>query len=373
MKICILSEYAYSLFADNSTEIGGAEFQMTLLAKELIARGHQVSFVSFEKSNNSSETIDGMKMFNPFDNKGSGFTYLCPQNVYKLLKTLDKIDADVYIQRATTPLTGFLSFFAKLKNKKFIYSSSSEMDVSDNLTINSLTDLKKVFYKFGVKHCNCVVCQTENQIDLLDQSINKNGKLIKNLYPLPKGEYKNNGTSPLKILWVGRIVEEKRPELFLKLAKNFPELKFVMIGGSSDGDIKYYDKIRQSANKINNLEFLGHVPHNQIDGYYRESALLVSTSLNEGFPNTFLEAWGNYLPVVSLGFDPDEIICNYKLGLHSETFEQMVKDVRTLINDKELRKEMGNNSRKYVEKEHDVKKIVKEYEQLIDGLVGGET
>ena len=291
--------------------------------------------------------------------------------MYKLLKILNKIDADIYIQRATTPLTGFVSFFAKLKNKKFIYSASSEMDVSDNLIIKSFWDLKKLFYKFGVKYCDCVVCQTNYQINLLSKTLNKKGRLIKNLYPLSKKVSNNNGTPNFKVIWVGRIVKEKRPELFLKLAKNVPMLKFYMVGGSSEEDYGYYIKIKKSASKLKNVEFIGFVSHNEIDKYYRQSDLLVNTSSNEGFPNTFLEAWGNNIPVVSLGFDPDGIISSHKLGLHSKTFDKMLEDIKTLIENDKLRKEMGTNSRKYVEKEHDAKKIVKEYERLIKSLIGG--
>jgi len=372
MKICILSEYANSLFADENVEAGGAEIQMTVLAKELAARSHDVSFVAFGKTNYPFEIKYGLKIYNPFNNEGSGYTYLYPQNVFKLLKTLNKIDADVYIQRATTPLTGFLALFAKLKNKKFIYSASSEMDVGNNLTINSINDLKKLFYKFGVKYSDVVVCQTNHQVDLLNQTLNKKGKLIKNLYPISR-KVSNNGDSVLKAIWVGRIAKGKRPELFLKLAKNVPMLNFYMAGGCSDEDYEYYNKIKQSASKLKNVEFLGHVSHNKMDRYYGESALLVSTSSNEGFPNTFLEAWGNSIPVISLGFDPDGIISNHKLGLHSKTYEQMLEDFKTLTNNDKLRKEMGSNSREYVEKEHDAKKIVKEYERLIERLIGRET
>jgi len=371
MKVCILSEYAYSFFAGKSKEVGGAELQMVVLAKELDDRSHDVSFVTFEKSNSSFEIIKGIKTYNPFDTKGSGYSYLYPQNIYKLLKILNKIDADVFIQRATSPLTGFISFFAKLKNKKFIYSVSSEMGVNDNLKINSIKNLKNLFYKFGVKHCDCVVCQTNRQINLLDQVLNKKGKLIKNLYPLPKEDFKKNNGSPLKILWVGRVVKEKRPDLFLRLAKIFPELKFWMIGGCPQLDHKFYKKIEQSANGINNVEFLGYIPHDEMDRYYRESSILVSTSSGEGFPNIFLEAWGNYIPVVSLNFDPDGIINNQKLGITSKTFEQMIDDIKTLIKNDKLRKEMGINSRRYVEKEHDVKKIVTKYEKLMESLVNG--
>jgi len=371
MKVCILSEYAYSFFSGRSKEVGGAELQMVVLAKELTDRKHDVSFVTFEESKSSHEIIQGIKTYNPFDTKGSGYSYLLPHNIYKLIKILNKINADIYIQRATSPLTGFISLYTKLKNKKFIYSVSSELDVSDNLKIRSIKDLKNIFYKFGVKYSDCVVCQTNNQINLLNKSLNKKGKLIKNLYPLPKEDLKQNNGSDLKILWVGRLVKEKRPDLFLKLAKMFPELKFWMIGGCPFLDQKFYKKIEQSANEINNVEFLGYVPHEEIDRYYKESSILVSTSLGEGFPNIFLEAWGNYTPVVSLNFDPDGLISNQKLGITSKSFEQLKNDIKTLINNDKLRKEMGNNSRRYVEQEHNVKKIVAKYEKLIESLVNG--
>jgi len=375
MKICILSEYAYSLVTNKNDAVGGAELQMTLLAKELAKRSYDVSFVVFANKENTVKVIDGIKVYNPFDNQHSGYTYLYPQNMYKLFKLLCEINADIYIQMGTTPLTGAIAFFSKLKNKVFLYLAASDMDVSIALLIKSIKDLKKLFYRFGVKYCDCVICQSSHQKNLLKQTINKEGKIIKSLYPSSKIKYDENATSKLKVIWVGRLIKEKRPELFLKLAKNLPEFRFWMIGSkanSSNAAYEYYCKIEEGASRIKNLDFIGFVSHNKIDKYYAESSLFINTSPSEGFPNTFLEAWGNYIPIVTLGFDPDEIICRHRLGIHSKTFDQMVKDVKTLLKNEKLRKEMGMNSWRYVKKEHDIKKILQEFEKVIDQLtVGG--
>ena len=82
LKICILSELAYTLLAGQGIG-GGAELQMTILAKELVNRSYGVSFVTFEKSSRSCELIDGVKVYNPFNNQNSGYTYLYPKNIYK--------------------------------------------------------------------------------------------------------------------------------------------------------------------------------------------------------------------------------------------------------------------------------------------------
>ncbi|EMR73001.1 glycosyltransferase [Thermoplasmatales archaeon SCGC AB-539-N05] len=373
MKICILSEYAFSILSNiQKHETAGAELQMSILAKELVKRSYDVSFITFNNTNFKFKEFNGIKVFNPFFNHYKGYTYLYPHNLFKLFKTLKKINADIYIQRAATPLTGLVSLYAKISKKAFLYSSASEDDVSYFLDINNIKDLNKLIYRFGVKHSSLVLCQTSNQKELLKKSIGKNGTVLKNLYPISKTSNNHDSNPKPKILWIGRIKDIKRPELFLELAKRIPEYEFLMIGGPTL-DLDYYNKIKNEASKIKNLKFLGTIQHDQINSYYQKSSILINTSIKEGFPNTYLEAWGNYLPVVTLDFDPDEIICNHKLGLHSKTFEQMMEDIKTLLKDDKLRKEMGINSRRYVEKEHNVKKIVNGYEYLIKSLVEGRS
>jgi glycosyltransferase involved in cell wall biosynthesis len=367
-KICILSEYAYPLLTGKISRYGGAELQMTLLAKELVNRKYDVSFVTFEKSSVSPESIHGLKVYNPFNNKGTGYSYLNPHNLYLLLKVLNKINADIFIQRASTPLTGILAFYSQLKNKTFIFSSSSDRNVSDTLHISSMMEFKKLVYKYGVRHSDCVVCQTTHQKELLRKAIKKDGHVIKNIYIPPNEKYKKDFDAK-KVLWVKRMGREKKPEIFLKLSKENPDVEFIMIGGISAIDVQYYNQIKQKAKAIKNLNFVGFVPHEQINKYYTEASILVNTSTREGFPNTFLEAWGNCTPVVSLNFDPDNLISKYDLGFHSSDYNSLVKDMYRLLDNKDLRRNMGMNGRKYVESEHSVSKIVDEYEKLFETLL----
>ena len=345
---------------------GGAELQMSILSKELVKRSYDVSFITFGEKSSFYETYDDIKVYCAFNSKFKGYSYLHPYNIYSLIKILHKIEADIYIKKGYSPLTGIMAFIAKLQNKKFFFIASSDKDLSGKLDASSIDKWPNIFYQFGVKNCTRVICQTNHQLNLLEQKVGKKGIIIKNLYHLTNKENVKRDPKSLKILWIGRLIHGKRPELFLRLAKQLPDYRFWIIISRHPLDVDYYDQIYKEAIKIDNLDFLGYIPYKEIKRFYAESSMLISTSISEGFPNTFLEAWGNSIPVVSIGFDPDEIICNNGLGVHIENFEDLVKNVDMLIKNDRLREKMGMHGRKYVEAEHSVIRIVDEYEKLFN-------
>ncbi len=65
--------------------------------------------------------------------------------------------------------------------------------------------------------------------------------------------------------------------------------------------------------------------------------------------------------VVVLNCDPDDLIKTLKIGFHSGDFKQLVKHVRYLIKNEDVRIEMGKRAREYACKNHDIEKIGKRY------------
>ena len=163
------------------------------------------------------------------------------------------------------------------------------------------------------------------------------------------------------------MAEVKQPELFVRLAEAIPEARFQMIGGHS-GNQEFYDRIKEKSKRIPNFEFLGVVPFNEINEYFSRASILANTSMFEGFPHSFIQAWMHYVPVVSLNADPDELLCKNGLGFRSKTFDQLIEDVKTLLKDEALREEMGVNGREYVEREHDIKKSIEKYIELFNSI-----
>jgi glycosyltransferase involved in cell wall biosynthesis len=153
----------------------------------------------------------------------------------------------------------------------------------------------------------------------------------------------------------------------LELVISITNADFIMIGGPGN-DLEFYNKIENKAKQIPNLRFLGFIPFGEIDVYFNKASVLVNTSMFEGFSNTFIQAWMNCVPVITLNSDPDEVVCKYKLGFHSRTFEQLVQDATEIISNKKLRNQMGINGRRYVEKEHNIKLVLENYVQLIYNL-----
>ena len=65
---------------------------------------------------------------------------------------------------------------------------------------------------------------------------------------------------------------------------------------------------------LSNVKYCGQVTPDKDLQVIANAAILLSTSDQEGFPNTFLEAWSAGTPVVSLKIDPDRIIEQMGLG-----------------------------------------------------------
>jgi glycosyltransferase involved in cell wall biosynthesis len=209
-----------------------------------------------------------------------------------------------------------------------------------------------------IKKSDCVIVQSLFQKEWLKKIFGVESYVVKNGLPIPFSD--SSKPKPPVILWVGSISAIKSPHLFLELAKCIPSANFEMVGGRGSPSW-LYDEISTAAQKLPNLKFHGFVPYCGINQYFKRASIFVSTSKKEGFPNVFIQAWAHHTPVVSLNVNPDNIIQNEKIGVHSGTFKQLVLDVTTLLADEKLRKTMGENARAYARREHDIIKIAEKY------------
>jgi len=85
---------------------------------------------------------------------------------------------------------------------------------------------------------------------------------------------------------------------------------------------KLFEDVKREAAQLPNVKFHGPVPYHDIGALFERSRLLVGTSEVEGFPNTYLQAWGHGAPVVAF-LDPEDVIARKGLGRAVHSMEEM--------------------------------------------------
>ena len=360
--ICFLAFGTFPLLSQHDTfyDVGGSELQQVLIGKELVKKGYNVVFIDFDYGQNQFEIVQGIKVIKTFKPKQKTNLWEYILHIHTLWYALSKSNADIFYQRTGAYLV--TRIYAKIVRKPFILAIPSDRLLSfageDRFII-------RLFRHFDVSHADHMIVQSNYQRELLKQNFGKDSTLIKSICVIDTVKVQKNPT-PL-VLWVATLRELKQPQLFLNLAKQFPDVEFCMIGGPSS-DMKFFDGIKSEAERIKNVRFLGFIPLHSVSNYFEKAWVFVNTSTMEGFPNTFFQAWSAFTPVLSLNVDPDEVICKNKLGFHSGNFAQMVTDLDTLIKNNELRQQLGSNGRHYVEKEHNVDRVISQYIDLFEGL-----
>ena len=372
VRICFVALTAYPLLSGgNNRNVLGPDVHQVILAKELIKHDFKITFITYNKGGEPVEQTNGIDVIKIHEDAYRFRMLNIVLKVFRIWNAMRKANAQIYFHRGGG--LGVVSSFCRLTGRKFICSIASDAAVNRGLVSREIKEFSRSKFSIGtfgqwldIKRADAIIVQNTYQKTMLKKNFGRGGVFIKTPFPLAERGMPEKANPPI-VLWVGAMAEVKQPELFVRLAEAMPEERFQMIGGHS-GNQEFYDRIKDRSKRIPNFEFLGVIPFNEVDEYFSRASILVNTSMFEGFPHAFIHAWMYYAPVVSLNADPDEIIYKCKMGLHSKTFNQLVEDVKILLKDEQLREEMGRNGRHYVEREHDIKKIIGEYVELFDHI-----
>ena len=344
------------------------------MAKWLAGRGYRVSMITWDEGQVDGEEIDGVRVFKICRREAGvpGLRFFWPRWM-DLVRAMRRADADVYYQNCGEYVTGQVALWCRRHGRKFVYSVANDPDC-DLCLPEMHTIRERVLYRYGLTHADCVIAQTHKQQEMLKSGFGRESVVIPMPCPRPgNGEYLP--PEPLtvdgRVLWIGRICEQKRPDRLLELARTCPELAFDFVGPMNGS--RYAQRVCEEAKCIPNVNVHGPAPREQVPGFYKRASVMCCTSGFEGFPNTFLEAWSHGLPIVST-FDPDGLIASRGLGLVAEDVSGLARGIRELVASPERWRQASRNAREYYLENHTVEAVMPQFERVFrDVLRNGET
>ena len=181
----------------------------------------------------------------------------------------------------------------------------------------------------------------------------------------------------IQLVWVARFIKWKHPEVALKLAKNLKKqnykIELKMLG---TGNLE--DKIKEKIEKENlqdEVKVIGQVPSTEVRKYMEEANIFIATSDSaEGWGAVVNEAMAAGCAVVAnrrMGSAP-YLINQNKSGIMYNTYGELEEQVKRLIADKQLRKELGINGYRVVTEKWTSENAVNNLLELFNATVSGK-
>ncbi len=244
----------------------------------------------------------------------------------------------------------FLPFFKTSKAKVF---------ACEHIDYASIPVLSKIMMKFSYpKLAGLVVLSDIAKSKLKD--LNSNIKVIPNSLPFETEQISSQENNNL--IMVGRISKEKGYERLIPIAKKlmteFPAWKINIYG---DGDLR--DDLQNRFNEKELSNIVIHNPVKNIMEKYLESTVLLMTSYNEAMPMVILEANHCGLPVIGFRNEGTETLIK-NTGFIADNDEEFYSQLKSLIENVELRKKLSNNARDFAEQYRAVA-IERKWEKLL--------
>jgi glycosyltransferase involved in cell wall biosynthesis len=169
--------------------------------------------------------------------------------------------------------------------------------------------------------------------------------------------HRTDGDGAVRILFAGRLTEQKRPDRFLRVvAKVVGSLREGQVKGIVAGGGPMQANLSALARDLglgpSQLEILGE--QDDLRSLYRNADMLMLTSDWEGTPNVLLEAMACGVPVIATRVGGVEDILGSDRGFVIEPGDEnsLVASALRLVKDAKLRKTLGSRGREYVARFH---------------------
>jgi glycosyltransferase involved in cell wall biosynthesis len=369
--VCFVAPYTWPVFSrDPRNEfIGGAEVQQSILARALAGAGYRVSMICLDYGQPQGVVLDGVTVHKTHrPDAGLPVLRFLHPRVTAIWRAMRAVNADVYYQRCSAMLTAVVADFCRSHGKRSIFSSASDLDFAPGRQpIRYLRD--RWLYEHGLRRVDRIVVQNAAQQQSCRAHYGRESTQIPSCYELPVNASPGKGDC---VLWVASIRERdyKRPELFLELARRLPQRRFVMIGGAG-GEARSnpcFERMRDAAAAIPNVEFTGFLPLARVEPYFDRARVLVNTSLHEGMPNTFLQAWARGVPTVAF-VDIGARLRGEPLYPVVAKVEAAAAEIERLFIDERHWRLASARCREYFDSTHSLPRVLARYEGLLDELV----
>jgi len=370
IRICLVSPNALGNLSGLPTgHVGGSEHGQASMARWLARRGHQVSMVTWDagKVQDAYDGVTVIKLCAPSAGI-RGLRFLHPRWT-SLARALRRADADVYHYHCGDLTLGQIVWWCRRHQKRCVYFVGN--DVACEPDLPDLEPLReRLLYRYGLHRVDVVAVQTHQQQRMLLQGFGIASQVVgtPNDMPLPSGNCGGTEGSR-RVLWIGRVAEQKRLDRLLDVAERLPHLHFDVVGGPNE-EAAYASALMRRAERLSNVAVHGKVPHDRLGPLYQGAAILCCTSDHEGFPQVFIEAWRHGVPVVST-VDPDSIIARFGLGRVASGADGIAAALAALVASPEERRRAGAAARIYAVNHCSLDATMLRFEKLFLDLVSG--
>lgn len=375
MRICVITSANFP----PEEGIGNYIYNMS---KELIRKGNQVTIITRGFSKIKEEYFEGIRLYRVpffpfypihvqihgifvkrfFSSIQSDFDIIhfhtpLPSPLKTNLPTITTVHTPMKTDTAKVELVNPLSVAVKLQGKISCLIESQLFNNSDKIT-SVASSVSQELSEYGL-----------NPVDV---EVIGNGVDEKLFCPI------QNKTNEKYILYTGRLSYRKGLfdfiECGVKICSQYPDINFKLTGKGP-----LFDKLKrivQESGYENRFEFLGHVEKSKLIELYQNATIFVLPSHYEGLPTTLLEAMSCGLPVVATAVSGNlDVIESGNNGIlvPIKSPDKMVEAVSALLDDENLRSELGLAARTTIEEKFtwDVisNKILRCYNSFYKGQV----
>lgn len=263
-------------------------------------------------------------------------------------------------------------------NTEFVKTYEPPTDIEKEI-IDSLGVLSRDQYQKTLNMADKIVVQLPSIRNYLPKSIRE--KCI----PIPLGVDTQLFCPPLKnqqhrdlILSIGHMTAIKGFDYLIKamvfVIKERPQAQLILIGDGPDKP--YFEKLASKLGLSKNIQFLGHVPHNEIHIFLQKCEIYCQPSLSETFGLARLEAMSCGKPVIytSAGAGESGFTSNGNFGgmVQPRDTKVLALEILRFLKSPSLAKKAGEINRRLVLQFYDWNQIVTKYEGIYRHLLRSE-
>lgn len=347
----------------------GPLVQMYLIGREIVRRGGRVTYICLSTSRSAPETAehDGITVhYLPVRNLPMRWSE--PASFAGIERLLDQARPDAIYTRGRSSLPHVAGRWARRNGAVAIWNAARDRDFDGDRYVRMKTAklrfpkrlvagfsynyIMNDLFERGVRASGVTIVQHEDQVRQFADRFGTEPIVIPSAVEIPermpeKGE-------EVEVTWIAGIKGEKRPELFLELARRLADTPVRFTMGGTLMDSRFGAEIENTLRANPRFSYLGPIPYERTAEFYGRASLFVNTSRPgiEGFPNAYLQAWAGGTPVLSLDCDPGGVIERNGLGALAPDVDRMVEAVLDLVGDPGRLDQTRERCRQYVLARH---------------------